>query len=805
MKKPFLLLVCMLAAANVASAQAAKANDLWRQVEVIRTAHGVPHIRAANLRAAGYALAWLQCEDYGTATPNSLLQASGRWASVEGVQRIESDFLVRRHRERTLKKYEGLSRDVRDVYEGFAAGVNRYIELNRDRFSAKMPADFTGRDVAATEIIPFSTRKVRNFLNRLPGGAAGVRVTAEADRRGGQKTRTALQGFGSEISPSIDDERFCAFLSPRLCVSTATLRLGDFAGNNHLSPRLCVSAVTLRLGDFAGNNLLSPRLCVSAVNLPPSVVKSHSNDGSNTWAFAPSRTRSGRAILLRNPHLQWSAGYYEAHMTVPGIVDFYGDFRIGGPFAVIGGFNRDLGWSTTNNSQDLDEIYMLETDAAKPDHYLLDGASHPLKKDVITVEFTGEDGASKETREFFSTLHGPVIHRAAGKIYVMKFAGDGELRGGEQFLRMMRARTLKEWKAAMKMRARPTSNFTYADRAGNIFYIWNASLPLLPHAVTDDTTAIPVKKTSEMWAKLVPFESLPQILNPPGGYLHNENSSPHYTNVRGPVDTRNKYPNFEAPELSLRSQLAIRLIGGDEKYTLEDVWRLKHDYRMLTAERVKGDLIAAVKATDPTGDVAAGIELLERWENDASPDSRGSTLFEEWWATYSGLRRAERQAYPNELRFAKVWSIADPFNTPRGLADLPRAVESFAAAVEEVKRRYGAIDVAWGDVHRVRRGKVDVPVGGCGNDLGCFRIVGYTRADDGKLVASAGDGWVFAVEFGDVPRAYSVLAYGQSSLAASPYHSDQAEMFARGEMKKVAFTEKDVTEQAVKRYRPGGE
>ena len=34
-------------------------------------------------------------------------------------------------------------------------------------------------------------------------------------------------------------------------------------------------------------------------------------EGSNAWAFAPSRTRSGRAILLRNPHLDWSAGYYE--------------------------------------------------------------------------------------------------------------------------------------------------------------------------------------------------------------------------------------------------------------------------------------------------------------------------------------------------------------------------------------------------------------------------------------------------------------------------------------------------------------
>ena len=101
-----------------------------------------------------------------------------------------------------------------------------------------------------------------------------------------------------------------------------------------------------------------------------------------------------------------------------------------------------------------------------------------------------------------------------------------------------------------------------------------------------------------------------------------------------------------------------------------------------------------------------------------------------------GLARPERQIYPNEKRFAKIWSIDDPFNTPRGLADTPRAVESFATAVSEVKRRYGAIDVTWGDVHRVRRGKVDVPVGGCGNELGCFRILGYTRADDGKLVAT---------------------------------------------------------------------
>jgi len=147
--------------------------------------------------------------------------------------------------------------------------------------------------------------------------------------------------------------------------------------------------------------------------------------------------------------------------------------------------------------------------------------------------------------------------------------------------------------------------------------------------------------------------------------------------------------------------------------------------------------------------------------------------------------------------------VSDPYNTPRGLADNARAVESFKWAVDEIKRRYGSIDVTWGDVHRVRRGEVDVPVGGCANDLGCFRILSFARDPDGKLAANGGDGWVMAVEFGDTPRAYSVLAYGQSRLPNSRWHADQAEMFAKGEMKKVAFTEADVNAQAVVRFRPG--
>jgi acyl-homoserine-lactone acylase len=225
---------------------------------------------------------------------------------------------------------------------------------------------------------------------------------------------------------------------------------------------------------------------------------------------------------------------------------------------------------------------------------------------------------------------------------------------------------------------------------------------------------------------------------------------------------------------------------------------------MLLPDRVKPDLIAAVKASNPTGEVASAIALLEKWDNTAAPNSKGAELFEVWWNYYSGLRAGERPVLlPDDKRFAKVWSAADPLKTPSGLADKQRAVDSFTWAVAETARRYGSWDVAWGDVHRVRRGKVDVPVGGCSNDLGCFRILTFARDADAKLSANSGDGWILAIEFSDTPRAYSVLAYGESRRPESPWFADQAEMFAKGEVKKVAFTDADVSATAVLRYRPG--
>jgi len=358
----------------------------------------------------------------------------------------------------------------------------------------------------------------------------------------------------------------------------------------------------------------------------------------------------------------------------------------------------------------------------------------------------------------------------------------------------------------VSMRAHVESNLTYADRAGNIVYLWNATVPRLPSPSGGDTAAIPASRSDQIWRDIVPLAELPMVKNPKGGYVQNANDPFYYTNLNTIPDS-NAFPaNFPRPQLSLRSQLALRLVQEQPKMSLEDVIRLKHDYTMLLAARMQDDLIREVRATNPTGAVADAVGVLERWDGTTAPESRGGTLFEAWFQRYFAADAENPGAYSARWAraFAVPWSPAAPTTTPRGIGNPERAVKAFVSAVDEVTHYFGAPDVAWGDAHRVRVGDVDVPVGGCSGSYGCFRVINYGVSPDSLWVANRGDGWVLAVEFGkDRPRAYSILAYGESSLDGSPHHADQAAIFARGELKRVAFTEDEIARDLVRRYRPG--
>lgn len=719
-----------------------KKVDLADQVVIKRTDYGVPHIMADNMEAAGYAMGFLQMEDYGIRVAEGLVRVRGEWARYHELKgnslrnTLESDAAARLRYQVAAETFSKINKETRDLLKGYAAGVNRYIELNPGEFPDWMKGDFTGVDVHARSLGTYNNTAVRTFLN------------AQRDRN-----RQALNN---------------EFLERNAWASLAMHAEAD-----------------------------------------------HPEAGSNVWALAPERTKDGHAILMRNPHLDWNAGYYEAQMVVPGHFNFYGDFRVGEPLGIVGGFNEYLGWCTTNNYTDVEEVYGLKIDPADPNRYLLDGVSHALITRIVEVDYRVKEGWEREEITFLSTPYGPVIHQDEDHIYVIRAANEGEYRTNEQFLRMMSATNLEEWKDGMRMQARVTSNFTYADRDGNIFYVWNGSMPAISHESGKDTAAVYVHSREEIWTELMPWDQLPQVLNPEGGYVRNENDPFHYTNLNEVFDEADFPDNYPKAQLRLRSQLSLQLIANDEKFSLEDIVELKHDMSAILADRVKDDLIRAVENSRPNRKQRQAINHLRNWDNTVAADSKGGVLFETWWNRYvwlaAGKKRVsstpESAGYnaPGEALFTHPWSKKEPVTTPRGLAQTDLAVEAFEWAIAECEKQFGGWDKAWGEVYRARIGDQDYPVGGASGDMGAFRVLWFVdhAVNKHQRQVRGGDGWVFAVEFAEVPRAYSVLAYGQSIKRDSPYYADQLKMFTENEMKPVFYTKEDVDQNTIKQYRPG--
>jgi acyl-homoserine-lactone acylase len=266
-----------------------------------------------------------------------------------------------------------------------------------------------------------------------------------------------------------------------------------------------------------------------------------------------------------------------------------------------------------------------------------------------------------------------------------------------------------------------------------------------------------------------------------------------------------KYPaDFERGQLALRPQLAIDMLESKQTFSVEDVIKLKHSTRLLLAERVKSDVIAAVRdSAEAPPEAREGADALDAWDNTVSADSRGAVLFQRFWELYSGVVRSP---------YATPWDEAKPRSTPRGIADREAAVKQLAAAVRAVREQHGSERVAWGDVHRFQATNVDLPADGASGTYGAYRVMTFVNQPDGRRVAGHlpgrpspvgfGDAWILLVDFSKPGTAWSVLAYGQTTNQASPHSSDQMALFAAHRLRPALYSESDIKANTKRAYRP---
>ncbi|MFO7694852.1 MAG: penicillin acylase family protein [Vicinamibacterales bacterium] len=530
-------------------------------------------------------------------------------------------------------------------------------------------------------------------------------------------------------------------------------------------------------------------------------------DGSNAIALSGLKTTSGAPMLLGNPHLRWQQLYWEAHVKVPGRLDFYGSTLVGYPW-LRAGFNDRLGYVQTNNNSDNRDIFALPLDPARPDHYRFEGKPRPLRRVDVAVDVKQDDGSmTTERRTYWQSHLGPIVYRNAATAFAHRSTAADAWRWFEGFWRLSHARSLRDYMKVMSTRFSPESNYTYADADGNILYLWNSRIPKRVQDGTDYDLDVPGGTKKYVWKELHPTRDLPQMLNPPGGYIQNANNPPWYVTLRQPLDPARYPAYFERGELGLRPQLALDMVEAREKFSVDDLKRLKYDTRLLLAERVKPALLEAIAAqAAPSEELAEARRVLERWDNRASAESRGAVLFERFWNAY----RAEvRQPY------AESWDAKRPAATPLGIANPEAALRHLAEAVTWARAAHGSADVAWGDVNRYRFGDIDLPGEGASSALGAFRVqvfdapenkdsrmrvAGWGAAD--RQLVGGSDAWVLLVHFTRPVQAFSVMAYGQTTDRSSAHSRDQIRIFANRDLRPAWFTDADIAAHTEREYRP---
>lgn len=516
--------------------------------------------------------------------------------------------------------------------------------------------------------------------------------------------------------------------------------------------------------------------------------------GSNGWAIAPSRSASRKAMLLANPHLPWGDlfTWYESHFVLPNIGS-YGVTLVGFPMHSIA-FNQHLGWTHTVNTIDAVDVYELRVENGA---YVFDGVLREFEVSEQRILVRQPDNTLTEVPLTVRTsVHGPVIAERDGAALALRVAGLDRPHLLQQYWDMIRATDRARFEAAVAQQQLPMFTVIYADTAGSILHAFNGAVPVRQDGDWAYWQGIvPGESSATLWTATHDYWSLPRVVDPPSGWLQNANDPPWSTTLPFPLEPL-AFPAYVAPErpMSFRAQRSARLLAEDERITFDELVGYAHDTRAAAADHLVQDLVAAAYAVG-SDSARAAADVLEAWDRTTEADSRGAVLFTE---VFTAL---QRERWPTGSMFDVGWTEDAPLATPDGLSDPRRAAAILAEAADAVRQRHGAIDIAWGDVHRLVRDAVDLPASGGPGRLGVFGVLDFAgmAGDSTRVAAMSGQTYVAAIEFSSPIRAHALLTYGNASQPGSPHRTDQLRLFAERQLRTVWLTRAEVEANTVER------
>jgi len=756
-----LFLGLLLLVACVPVNQVRQVEGLLGPVQITYDRWGVPHIRAQYDMDVFFAQGYAHARDRLFQMELGRRAAQGRLAEVLGSGALEQDRFFRtwgfyRAAQASLPNHLEFTRQALEAY---AAGVNQFIR------EGMLPLPFRLLGFVPDPWTPADTLA----WGKLQSYDLGQVWQDEIDNtfilgRVGPEAFEELRGAYPQGWPTI--------LQPGDLPSQAP------QARPWPAPPLVPTAAQAALQQVAG---LFQRL---EPPLPSADL------GSNNWVLSGSRTRTGKPLLANDPHLrlQNPALWY--------IVDLRGPTyqaigaSIPGMPGVLLGRNDRVAWGATNVRPDVMDLFVLDLEGQS---YRTPSGLVPLRVRQEVIQVRGAAPVLLTVRE---SEHGPVISDLGTVFLRPGLTPGGPVASPEQavavrwtgllsqdttldaYLGMNRARDAAGFREALRRYVAPMQNFVYADVEGNTGYIAPGLLP-----VRDWDGRFPASAAlGQQWKGFVPFERLPQVINPREGFVASAN---------------NRVLPHGGPDIStytteiFRAQRIRELILATPQAGLEDMARWQSDtYSIIAREMLPGLL-----ALQPQSEAARRLqEAVRNWDLRAELDSVGATAFAFYYREVSRMLEDELGLRYPPVPYTFVKTLREDGRWCKNAsAGIQNCAQFMAQALEkagaELERRLGPnlADWRWERLHRavLNSPLASIPIiGSLFNRTiatpGSMHTVNVANYNQDTFLHTSGASLRTLFDLSDLDNSRIIYPMGQSADLLSPHFDDLLWLWREG-------------------------
>jgi len=774
-------------------------------VEVLRDAHGVPHLRAPSLQDLFFAQGYVTAQDRLWQMDLSRRLAEGELSEVFGERTLRLDLEnrtlgFRQVSQRTLAE---LSPEARAPLTAYANGVNAFIASHRDRLPLEFrllnyqPRPWGESDslgVALNLVKTLNTTWRTDLMRERIRAKLGPDLSADLlpDNSPLDEPVAELPP-GSKVSPKkkpVYPPPTCGDLDPSVLHEPV-------AG---LPPGYAVMPQRKHANPLPGLGDLDSTLAA----LLSSGDESNPGLGSNNWVVSGAHTQSGKPLLANDPHLDHSVPsvWYMIHLTAPGL-NVIGVSLPGFPLVIIG-HNEKIAWGMTNTGPDVQDLYSESFDSGAPNRYLHNGAwvDAEVRDEVVKVR-----GKRDYRFTVKVTRHGPIVSESCGRDLALRWTALEPHALSALFNAVSKIGLAQNWElftAALRDYTGPMQNFVYADRDGNIGYYAAAWVPIRKQGIG----AVPAPGSTDDydWTGYIPFEDLPHSYNPSSGIIATAN---------GRV-VPDDYPYFITShwESPFRTARIFQLLRAGKAFTIDDMLRIQTDIVTLEDSWLAGQLLKADfhhHPQDPEAQYA--VSLLRHWDGEARMDSAATLVCEV--TRQALLERILKPRLGDDLS-GYHWGMSTTFLEnvlannwtrwlPRGDSSLEETlIKSLEEGVKQIPSRVGSRSHdawKWGNTipltfyHPLGQG---FPLLGRLLDVGAFPQAG-TATTVKATTSRHGPSMRMVVDLSTLDHSVQNITLGESGQVSSPYYQDQFDAWYNGRSFPMSFSDAAVEQATVHR------